>query len=294
MSSPATQPVLLVSSLAGLDSLRSRATSQSDVQRIIDRCIKRISFVVEGHGGWLMETANANICAVFPDGSDALSAALAMRDRVEDMLPVGGQRLSLNIGIDLWNSDEAYIRPRILAWFTLLSTHPLMVAADAVSHIPADRLHGRLELDEWQDKALPEGVFHLTPPQNTLIGTPTHPARIADQMATLRIKYHGEEHVFAPEQLPLTIGRDRANTLVVRHARASRVHASIDSRSGLFIIKDSSSNGTFLTSPDGSNTVLHQREILLPATGQLRFGHDMGDPTLEPMLFSVEYEPLVY
>ncbi len=80
------------------------------------------------------------------------------------------------------------------------------------------------------------------------------------------------------------MGRDPSCGLVIRDARASRVHARIERQRDKFILFDQSTNGTFLKIGDEEIVVLRHESMPLHGTGCIGFGHsaeEAGEDALE-------------
>jgi class 3 adenylate cyclase len=81
------------------------------------------------------------------------------------------------------------------------------------------------------------------------------------------------------------LGRDPSCGLVIEDPRASRFHATFELRRGQFVLRDHSTNGSFVLANDRSRPAFIRREEwLMSGTGQLSFGRPIG--VVEP---AVEY-----
>jgi adenylate cyclase len=89
----------------------------------------------------------------------------------------------------------------------------------------------------------------------------------------LKLTYSGDTFTVEPKGV-LRIGRDPANDVIVKSARASRVHARVYGREGNFVIADQSSNGTFLLIDGNANEVkLRREEAVLGERGWIGLGN---------------------
>ena len=68
------------------------------------------------------------------------------------------------------------------------------------------------------------------------------------------------------------IGRDEACDLVVEAARASRRHCTIVRRGASLVLRDTSTNGTFVTPQGASEIQVHGAEIALETLGCISLG----------------------
>lgn len=83
---------------------------------------------------------------------------------------------------------------------------------------------------------------------------------------------------FGVTDLPLTIGRVPEADFVVNDPRVSRTHASIDIRSGNYVLEDVSSYGTWVRFAGGDNVIaLRRQECLLHSDGEIAMGAPFSD-----------------
>lgn len=89
---------------------------------------------------------------------------------------------------------------------------------------------------------------------------------------------------FSLIDLPLKIGRALEADFVVNDPRVSRVHASIDVRSGNYVLEDTSSYGTWVRFDGVENAIsLRRQECLLHSNGEIAVGApftDLSAPTV--------------
>jgi len=70
----------------------------------------------------------------------------------------------------------------------------------------------------------------------------------------------------------LLVGRDAGCDLVVADTKASRQHCAIERRQDRFVLRDHSTNGTFVTVVDEMEVVLQREEFPLRKHGWIAFG----------------------
>lgn len=85
-------------------------------------------------------------------------------------------------------------------------------------------------------------------------------------------------HAFSLTDLPMKIGRVPEADFVVSDPRVSRMHASIDIRSGNYVLEDISSYGTWVRFGGGDNVIaLRRQECLLHSDGEIAMGAPFSD-----------------
>lgn len=86
--------------------------------------------------------------------------------------------------------------------------------------------------------------------------------------------------------LPLKIGRVPEADFVVNDPRVSRMHASIDIRSGNYVIEDTSSYGTWVRFAGVDNVIsLRRQECLLHSDGEIAMGAPFTDFSIPTVSF---------
>jgi adenylate cyclase len=97
---------------------------------------------------------------------------------------------------------------------------------------------------------------------------------------TLRMEARGEK---------LTLGRATTASLTLNDSRVSRVHATVDWRSGHFVLSDASSFGTWVYMGNQSEpVVLRRTECYLVGQGQIVLGCERGSENAPTVAFSVK------
>jgi class 3 adenylate cyclase len=90
--------------------------------------------------------------------------------------------------------------------------------------------------------------------------------------AVLRLKFHGRRMERRREKEALVIGRDAGCGLVVDDEQVSRQHCLIERRKDKFVIKDISTNGTYVTIDGEAEQCLERTELTLRKRGWIAFG----------------------
>lgn len=88
----------------------------------------------------------------------------------------------------------------------------------------------------------------------------------------LRLQYQGRYEEITAASPAFTVGRDGNCDMVVQTHLASRIHGRLEYRRGKFVFIDQSTNGTFVTTPDGHEVYLRREELPLSGTGFISLG----------------------
>jgi class 3 adenylate cyclase len=138
------------------------------------------------------------------------------------------------------------------------------------------RIKGRVELCEvfrveWQTEMLSE---FLTLPADL------HQLSLEGEsvFGGIELGWLNVNHAFNLTDLPLKIGRVPEADFVVNDPRVSRLHASIDVRSGNYVLEDISSYGTWVRFDGAENAIaLRRQECLLHSDGDIAMGAPFTD-----------------
>ena len=95
---------------------------------------------------------------------------------------------------------------------------------------------------------------------------------IKPKMVMVRLKYRGKELVRRRDNDSVTLGRDETSGLVITEDKCSRHHCTIERRGDKFVLKDHSTNGTYVTIGDEDEVLLQRDEIALRKKGWISFG----------------------
>ncbi len=124
---------------------------------------------------------------------------------------------------------------------------------------------------EWQTEMLSE--FLTLPADLHTLGTSAESVFGGIELAWL-----DATRSFGVTDLPLTIGRVPEADFVVNDPRVSRTHASIDIRSGNYVLEDVSSYGTWVRFAGGDNVIaLRRQECMLHSDGEIAMGAPFSD-----------------
>jgi adenylate cyclase len=88
----------------------------------------------------------------------------------------------------------------------------------------------------------------------------------------LRLRYRGAELVRRREADSVTLGREQSCGLVVPDSMASRQHCTVERRGDKFVLRDHSTNGTYVTTEGDQEIVLRREEVTLRLRGWIALG----------------------
>ena len=250
----------------------------------IGRCIERLSQAAESIGGRVLKTIGDEVMVLFPTPDAAASAASEMHAAVEALPPVHGTKLGVRIGFhsgpviqrdnDVFG-DTVNLAARLVEQAQKGQIITSQETAQQLS--PALRaLSRRLDSIAIEGKADRGGLYEIErrPVSDTTAGVGPRPEAVA-----LRLVYRDLQLVRRRENDLIIIGRDASCGLVISGANVSRLHCTIERHHGTSVLRDHSTNGTFVTvDGDADGEILLQREdMALRRHGWLALGEPRAE-----------------
>jgi adenylate cyclase len=247
----------------------------------IGRCIERLSQAAESIGGRVLKTIGDEVMVLFPTPDAAASAASEMHAAVEALPPVNGNKLGVRIGFhsgpviqrdnDVFG-DTVNLAARLVEQAQKGQIITSQETAQQLS--PALRaLSHRLDPIAIEGKAGRGALYEIErrPVSDATTGVGPRPEARSAAIA-LRLVYRDLQLVRRRENDLIIIGRDASCGLVISGANVSRLHCTIERHHGKSVLRDHSTNGTFVT-VDGDGEILLQREdMALRRHGWLALG----------------------
>jgi class 3 adenylate cyclase len=256
--------------------------------RFVTQLTTALSKILEQHNGRVVKLLGDGIFAVFPQESQAITACVAIQERLmqKPVRPGGtGRPVQMQMGIesgeiveiegdcygdavnsaarlaDLAGADQILTTQRVRAALPPVQQEKLRSLGPMF-------LRGKAEATEvfrvdWQPERDVEA---------TVMGVSLFKAS-AD--AHLEVAFAGETRRLDPRGDKLALGRSATADLPVNDSRVSRIHATIEWRGGQYVLTDASSFGTWVyfggqTEP----VVLRRTECYLVGQGQIALGCD--------------------
>ncbi len=262
----------------------------------IVQCLDALRGATDAVGGRVVKTIGDEIMAVFPSAAAAAAAAAEMQGAVDKLPNVAGFKLGVRIGFHcgpvLQKDDDVFgdtvnLASRLVAQavkgqiITSAETAALCgpIFRGAMRHLYGIQVKGKSE-----EVLLCELVWRRDD-DATVFAAARPAARPAG--APLRLQYHAVQVVRRRDTDSVVIGRDATCGLVINDHMASRQHCTIERRLDKWVLKDHSTNGTYVTVEGDAELLLRREEITLRKRGWIACGQPRAG-TEEAVEFSCE------
>lgn len=269
-------------------------------QETVGKILTRLSDLTIRHGGSVVKTVGDAIIATFPSADHAIEAAKSMQQAMGDDFSGQGEMppIHIHIGIHFGpvvveNEDIFGDAVNTTARVVDYANPKQIVATRAlIDNLPDDSTHFTKYLTKITAKNI-AGELELFEiiyeDQNTtmVIDCRKISKAICDSLYLVR----GTQIIMVDRQKPLiSIGREPFNDISIQYSWISRTHAYIENRSGVFLLKDKSTNGTFVY-PEGSAPVyVNKGEHPLSGKGVIIFGREKEHKMDGELTDTLEYD----
>ena len=262
----------------------------------ISKALNALISISRRHNGQLVKTIGDEILVYFTDIDQAVTAAKAIQEAMEDDRSPETIGVSIRIGMQYGSTilekddifgDTVNVAARIAGMAKarqILCTQEIafMVKSVELSNNmrPYDRLrvkgkHDHLDvyLFTWEAEG---DITNMA-----TAGSFTNPAQNT-QAKSLTLTYESKNHSIPVDTSSFILGRGKDCDLIVEGDLISRHHSKIEHRRGKFLISDQSTNGTFVRTTGGQVIFLRREEFALFESGYISLGKkvDPSDPNI--------------
>ena len=269
-------------------------------QAVVGRILDLLSELTANFGGNVVKTVGDAVISTFPTAHNAIEAAksmqLAMTGDIfcHEKLPAINIHIGIHYGPVVIDNDDIFgdavnITSRVVDYANPRQIIATRAAIDKlpentghftryITKITAKNISGELELFEviYED-------------QNTTMVIDCRQVSRA-MSASLHLKRGAETMVIDLHKPMISIGREDFNDMVVRYSWISRTHAYIENRNGVFLLRDKSTNGTFLYPENAAPVYVSKSEHPIAGKGEIVFGREKENNKEAALNDTVEYE----
>lgn len=261
----------------------------------VDRCIKRMERVVAVHSGRIVKIIGDEVMAVFQDSDAAMQAACEMQQRVDDLPPISGVKLSIRAGFHFGpareeNNDVFGDTVNVAARMVGLSKGgQIFTTGDTVAGLSPLMRRATREMAAFtvKGKSGDDRVYEVGWREAPEVAMKASHFLRPEATPRLKLRHAGVDVQMEGDREALSFGRDAGNDLIVADRRASRNHARIERRRDRYVLVDQSTNGTYVTFDGELEFALKHEEVILRGHGRIAFGHSARDKNAEVVEFHV-------
>ena len=252
----------------------------------ITRCLEAFRQAAVESGGRVVKTMGEQIMALFPTANAAADAAARMQGAVESLAEMGGPKLGARIAFhagpvlqhdnDIFG-DSVNIASRLVEQATrgqVLTTGETVELLATGLRNSTRRLYDITVRGKEEQISLCEYLWQKSP---DITDFSALTSVLKAPRAGLRLRYRGKDVIRRRREESITIGRDAGCMLVVAEGKASRQHCVIERRGQKFILRDHSTNGTYVAVEGEEEIVLRREEIILRRHGWIAFGQPRAE-----------------
>ena len=279
-----TDPVTIVFADV-VDSSKMYATyGDAEARRIVASCLSLMSEIVATHNGLVIKTIGDEIMCIFPSSSEAVTAAVTMQNTLQQRTQGGELHASLKLRVGLHEGgvvrengdvfgDAVNMAARMAAFS---KAHQIMTTRQTVERLePTLRPLARF-VDQTTVKGQ-AGTFELyeivwNTVEATLATTWKGSAPPSGDRWALDVAYGGTTWTVTVDKPSLTLGRSSQCDVVVDDTKVSRLHARIEVVKNRFVLRDASTNGTFVRLEESGDHTVRRDEALLGSSGLVSLG----------------------
>ena len=296
-TAPSRETTVLFADVSGSTRLYE-AVGDAAAHAAIALCVDKLRAAAELSGGRLVKTIGDEVMVLFPNPGAAAMAAARMQMAIEALPAVGATKLGLRVGFNAGPviqrdndvfGDTVNLASRLV---DQAGRGQIITSAETAAQLgPMYRswlrqLYAIQVKGKAEEVALTEIVWRVD--QDTTKAASA--AQPRSSPSVLRLKYLGREMTRRRESESITLGRDPDCGLSVPDEHASRHHCTIERRSGKWVLKDHSTNGTWVTGEGHAEILLQREEYMLGSHGWIAFGQKRADAAETVEYFCEEKE----
>jgi len=287
--------VILFADVSGSTRLYERLGD--DIARpLIAACVDLMARAVVDQRGKVIKTIGDEVMCTLPTADDAAAAAIEIQEQISDGVEFDGKthpitiRIGFHFGPVIHEKNDVFgdavnVAARMAALAKggqLITTKETVEAMNPVNKSSA-RLLDRLTVKGKRDTI---DIYELVWQEDDATHIATGLFSAPEQSGKLQLTYDSTVQVIDPAQLPMSVGRGNRADMMVNDTFASREHIRFESRRGNFVLLDTSTNGTYIETADGS-FYLRREELALRGTGKISLGRELSENPDQFITFEV-------
>lgn len=258
----------------------------AEAQYTITHALNVVSDIIRKYHGLVVKTAGDDVLSAFKHADEALQAACVIQDTFTEGHVFEDIRLAFHIGLhtgqaifaqgDIYG-DAVNVAARLT---TAAKSGQIITSKETVDQLTDDFTAQARQFDKVQVKGREKPVVMYDIVWKHT-GDETSLMEVASGVfggKLLKLKFQSQAINVLPEPQSFVLGRGIDSGLIVAGNMVSRQHACIDFRRDKFILKDLSTNGTYVRMND-EDIFIKREETLLRGKGIISLGKAVDDQT---------------
>jgi adenylate cyclase len=247
----------------------------------VGKCLELMRRAAESAGGRVVKTIGDEVMAVFRSADAAAGAAAEIQGAIDTLPPVANTKLGVRIGFhsgpvvqkenDVFG-DTVNLASRLVGQAKkgqIITSEETAASLGPVFRRTTRSIYSIQVKGRAEEVGLAELVWRHDEHATVVLGL-RQAAR--PKTAALRLKYRDTEIVRRRDNDAVVIGREQGCGLVVADTMASRQHCTIERRGDKWVLRDHSSNGTYVTAEGDDEVLLRREEFTLRKHGWIACG----------------------
>jgi len=269
-------------------------------QELIGIILKQMTDITIQFSGKVIKTVGDAVISTFHSTDEAIEAAKSMQDAMIFGIPTSHDFPPVNIHIgvhygpvvidnkDIFG-DAVNITSRVVDY---ANPRQIVATRAAVDNLNANSCHIKKFLTKITAKnitgeiELYEMIFQDE--QTTMV---MDSQKLSEALCSSLFLMKGGQVIVVDAQKPvISVGREDFNDLVIQYSWISRTHAYFENRNGIFMLKDKSTNGTYVYPDNGEPIHVNKGDHPLSGKGTIIFGRQIENNLEKELTDTVEYD----
>jgi adenylate cyclase len=269
-------------------------------QETVGKILNRLSDLTAKFEGKVIKTMGDAVLATFSTTDNSIEAAKSMQlAMTEDIcgnskLPQINIHIGIHHGLVVVDNEDVFGDAVNVAARVVDYANPRQIVATraAVENLPEDSSHFTKYITKITAKNI-SGELELFEiiyeDQNTTMVIDCR--KLSKAICSSLHLMRGDHVIVVDVQKPVvSVGREDFNDIAIQYSWISRTHAYIENRNGVFMIKDKSTNGTFIYPQDADPIYVNKGEHPLSGKGMIIFGREKENKMDSVLTDTIEYD----
>jgi hypothetical protein len=248
----------------------------------IRRRINRLERTTESYFGKIISRSSHGLLATFESAEAAVRGAREMQRHCALIPQISGAKYGVQIGIDVANiaqisaQNAQHIESSASRQAKRLDDSCIVVANAIVEKLTPALRKDVYSIAKSNDRNMVHAVSWRDGPPTTASLVKFMPfvaETLAPQVPRIELRLAGVSTRFHSPQTLIRIGRDPDSDIVINYNKTSRNHCQLIRQADDFLLIDTSANGTYITSSEGTERKLSQDQTSLKGRGWITLGH---------------------